>query len=144
MSAAVTDMPSTTAVGAEPVLGEGPLHRMSDPGDTAGNRRWVTLAVLCVSLLIIVIDNTIVNVTLPSLVRQLGASVSELQWVVPPDTSRRAARAPQRPRPRPTTNASSHMATSDSRNPAGTTAKTPSRHVSRWQPPPLRIVSCAC
>jgi EmrB/QacA subfamily drug resistance transporter len=35
-----------------------------------------------VSLLIIVIDNTIVNVTLPSLVRQLGASVSELQWVV--------------------------------------------------------------
>jgi EmrB/QacA subfamily drug resistance transporter len=33
-------------------------------------------------LLIIVIDNTIVNVTLPSLVRQLGASVSQLQWVV--------------------------------------------------------------
>ena len=48
----------------------------------ARNRRWLTLAVLCVSLLIIVIDNTIVNVTLPSLVRQLGASVSQLQWVV--------------------------------------------------------------
>ena len=50
--------------------------------DPAGDRRWLTLAVLCVSLLIIVIDNTIVNVTLPSLVRQLGASVSQLQWVV--------------------------------------------------------------
>src|SRR4051794_15206290 len=46
------------------------------------DRRWLTLAVLCISLLIIVIDNTIVNVTLPSLVRQLGASVSQLQWVV--------------------------------------------------------------
>src|SRR3954454_16482296 len=46
------------------------------------DRRWLTLAVLCISLLIIVIDNTIVNVALPSLVRQLGASVSELQWVV--------------------------------------------------------------
>src|SRR5205085_2209125 len=43
---------------------------------------WFTLAVLCVSLLIIVIDNTIVNVTLPSLVRQLGADISQLQWVV--------------------------------------------------------------
>src|SRR3954453_1036825 len=46
------------------------------------DRRWLTLSVLCISLLIIVIDNTIVNVTLPSLVRQLGASVSQLQWVV--------------------------------------------------------------
>ncbi|HZX53237.1 MAG TPA: MFS transporter, partial [Ilumatobacteraceae bacterium] len=46
------------------------------------DRRWLTLAVLCISLLIIVIDNTIVNVALPSLVRQLGASVSQLQWVV--------------------------------------------------------------
>ncbi len=45
-------------------------------------RRWLVLTVLCMSLLIIVIDNTIVNVALPSLVRQLGASVSQLQWVV--------------------------------------------------------------
>src|SRR6476659_375652 len=53
-----------------------------DDVDRTHERRWVTLGVLCVSLLIIVIDNTIVNVTLPSLVRQLGASVSQLQWVV--------------------------------------------------------------
>ena len=31
-------------------------------------RRWLTLAVLCLSLLIVVMDNTIVNVTLPTLV----------------------------------------------------------------------------
>jgi EmrB/QacA subfamily drug resistance transporter len=46
------------------------------------DRRWVTLLVLCISLLVIVIDNTIVNVALPTLVRDLGTSVSDLQWVV--------------------------------------------------------------
>jgi EmrB/QacA subfamily drug resistance transporter len=40
------------------------------------------LAVLCVSLLVIVVDNTIVNVALPTMVRELGTSVSDLQWVV--------------------------------------------------------------
>ena len=37
---------------------------------------------LCVSLLVIVIDNTIVNVALPTLVRDLGTSITDLQWVV--------------------------------------------------------------
>src|SRR3954452_5585214 len=44
--------------------------------------RWVALVVLCVSLLVIVIDNTIVNVALPTLVRDLQADISQLQWVV--------------------------------------------------------------
>ena len=48
----------------------------------AARRRWSALGVLCLSLLAIVIDNTIVNVALPTLVRDLDASVSELQWVV--------------------------------------------------------------
>ncbi len=47
-----------------------------------GNSRWLTLAVLCVSVLVIVVDNTIVNVALPTMVRELGTSVSDLQWVV--------------------------------------------------------------
>lgn len=45
-------------------------------------RRWATLGVLCLSLLVIVVDGTIVNVALPTLVRQLHASTSTLQWVV--------------------------------------------------------------
>jgi EmrB/QacA subfamily drug resistance transporter len=45
-------------------------------------RRWMALGVLCASLLAIVIDNTIVNVALPTLVRELDADVAELQWVV--------------------------------------------------------------
>src|SRR3954465_12609841 len=45
-------------------------------------KRWVALGVLCVSLLVIVIDNTIVNVALPTLARELDADLGELQWVV--------------------------------------------------------------
>src|SRR3954466_6177854 len=50
--------------------------------DRVHRRRWATLAVLCVSLLVIVIDKTILNVALPTLVRDLGTSISDLQWVV--------------------------------------------------------------
>jgi EmrB/QacA subfamily drug resistance transporter len=49
---------------------------------TGGRGRWAALGVLCASLLVIVIDNTIVNVALPTLARDLGAETSELQWVV--------------------------------------------------------------
>src|SRR5215217_2710813 len=45
-------------------------------------RRWWTLGVLCISLIVISIDNTILNVALPSIVRDLGAEGSQLQWVV--------------------------------------------------------------
>jgi EmrB/QacA subfamily drug resistance transporter len=45
-------------------------------------RRWWALAVLCSSLLIISLDNTILNVALPALSQQLDASTSELQWIV--------------------------------------------------------------
>jgi EmrB/QacA subfamily drug resistance transporter len=45
-------------------------------------RRWATLAVLCLSLLVIGIDNTVLNVALPTLVEELGASASQQQWIV--------------------------------------------------------------
>lgn len=45
-------------------------------------RRWWTLSVLCLSLLIIMIGNTSLNVALPSLSEQLNASTAELQWMV--------------------------------------------------------------
>ena len=44
--------------------------------------RWWTLAVLCLSLLMVVVDNTIVNVALPTLSTELDASTTELQWIV--------------------------------------------------------------
>lgn len=45
-------------------------------------RRWVALGVLCLSLVLVVLDNTVLNVALPTLVRELGASTTQLQWMV--------------------------------------------------------------
>jgi MFS transporter, DHA2 family, multidrug resistance protein len=45
-------------------------------------RRWWILAVLCLSVLLVVVDNTIVNVALPTLSRKLSASTQDLQWIV--------------------------------------------------------------
>ncbi len=45
-------------------------------------RRWLILGVLCMSLLIIVMDNTILNVAIPSLIRDLGASNAQIQWII--------------------------------------------------------------
>jgi len=44
--------------------------------------RWWTLIVLCFSLFVIGLDNTILNVALPTMQRELGASESQLQWIV--------------------------------------------------------------
>src|SRR3954454_19690433 len=46
------------------------------------SNRWWTLAVLCLSLLVIGLDNTILNVALPTLQRDLDALASQLQWIV--------------------------------------------------------------
>jgi EmrB/QacA subfamily drug resistance transporter len=45
-------------------------------------RRTLILAICCMSLLIVAIDNTIVNVALPSIQHDLHASVSGLQWII--------------------------------------------------------------
>jgi EmrB/QacA subfamily drug resistance transporter len=47
-----------------------------------GRGRWLALAVLCVSLLVVTLDNTVLNVVLPTLVRRLSATTTELQWIV--------------------------------------------------------------
>ena len=46
------------------------------------DRRWQILCVLCLAAFLVTIDNTIVNVALPTLARQLHASNSSLQWIV--------------------------------------------------------------
>src|SRR5437764_1630406 len=59
---------------------------LRDP-DVVYRRRWLTLLVLCISLIVITLDNTILNVAIPTLARPvaeggLGASASQLQWIV--------------------------------------------------------------
>jgi EmrB/QacA subfamily drug resistance transporter len=45
-------------------------------------RRWLILATLCISLLIITLDNTILNVAIPSMIDDLHASNSDIQWIL--------------------------------------------------------------
>ncbi len=46
------------------------------------NRKWWTLVAVSFGLFMIMLDNTVVNVALPSIRRDLGISISELEWVV--------------------------------------------------------------
>src|SRR5829696_3664037 len=46
------------------------------------NRRWWTLAAVAFGLFMIMLDNTVVNVALPSIQRDLGVGLSELEWIV--------------------------------------------------------------
>src|SRR5438093_3389906 len=52
------------------------------PQSLSQRSRWIALIVLCVGMLMIVLDATIVNVALPSIQGELGFSQSSLAWVV--------------------------------------------------------------
>jgi len=49
---------------------------------TDENSRWLTLGAMCFALFMIMLDNTVVNVALPSIQRDLHASLSSLEWTV--------------------------------------------------------------
>ncbi|GAT67003.1 multidrug MFS transporter [Planomonospora sphaerica] len=45
-------------------------------------RRWWILGVLCLSLLVLVVDNTVLNLAIPSLMTDLGAGPADIQWIL--------------------------------------------------------------
>ncbi|WP_328426304.1 MFS transporter [Streptomyces sp. NBC_00443] len=45
-------------------------------------QRWLILGVLCVAVLTVVLDNTVLNVAIPSLTRELDAATSDIQWMI--------------------------------------------------------------
>jgi MFS family permease len=57
------------------VLGAAPVQE-ADP------RRWKALAVVLIASFMILLDISIVNVAIPSVQRDLGATFSEIQWVL--------------------------------------------------------------
>jgi EmrB/QacA subfamily drug resistance transporter len=59
-----------------------PGDNPSSAEDVVTHRRWAILGVLCLSVFLAVVDNTIVNVALPRMSEQLHASNSQLQWIV--------------------------------------------------------------
>ena len=50
--------------------------------DAGHPRRWAVLAVVSLSMFVTVLDGTIVNIALPTLTTELGASTRQLQWIV--------------------------------------------------------------
>ena len=61
---------------------EAPAAGAPAAADATERSRWIALVVLCVGMLMIVLDATVVNVALPSIQDDLGFSQSSLAWVV--------------------------------------------------------------
>jgi len=58
------------------------MHDEHLASEDVHRRRWWILALLCTSLMIVIIGNTSLNVALPTLARELDATTSDLQWMV--------------------------------------------------------------
>jgi EmrB/QacA subfamily drug resistance transporter len=58
---------------------DGDVNRTEGEHD---DRRWMVLAIVCVATFAVLVDTSIVNVALPTFVRELGASTTELKWIV--------------------------------------------------------------
>ncbi|MFC7259055.1 MFS transporter [Streptomyces lutosisoli] len=55
---------------------QGPLAPQGHP------QRWLILGVICLAQLTVLLDNTVLNVAIPSLTRELDASTSDIQWMI--------------------------------------------------------------
>src|SRR5947209_11453395 len=58
------------------------LHALGASSGNGERQRWIALVVLCAGFLMIILDQTIVNVALPSIQSNLRFSQSSLAWVV--------------------------------------------------------------
>ncbi|MFG2378747.1 MFS transporter [Streptomyces sp. NPDC048504] len=55
----------------------------SDPQGLQGHpQRWIVLGVICLAQLTVLLDNTVLNVAIPSLTRELGAGTADIQWMI--------------------------------------------------------------
>lgn len=84
MSAQVAPAPITRS--AQPVprhraLGRRATEQAALRTGEGHPRRRAVLAVMCLSLLVVVVDNTVLNTALPTLARVLHATTSDLQWI---------------------------------------------------------------
>lgn len=68
--------PGPTAAGPPAAAGWGAPAGPADP------KRWIALVILSSALFIIVLDNTILNVAVPTIIREFDTQVSSLQWVI--------------------------------------------------------------
>ncbi|UUU23357.1 MFS transporter [Streptomyces sp. DSM 40750] len=61
-----------------------PAAPTESPGAIAQGhpRRWLILGVICLAQLTVLLDNTVLNVAIPSLTEELGAATSDIQWMI--------------------------------------------------------------
>ncbi|CAL9511575.1 MFS transporter [Streptomyces sp. Tu 3180] len=58
-------------------------RRTPPPEQLQGHsRRWLILGVICLAQLTVLLDNTVLNVAIPSLTREMGASTADIQWMI--------------------------------------------------------------
>ncbi|WP_415925782.1 MFS transporter, partial [Streptomyces scabiei] len=69
--------PSSPPESPSPAAPESP-----SPAPQGHPRRWLILGVICLAQLTVVLDNTVLNVAIPSLTRELGAATSDIQWMI--------------------------------------------------------------
>ncbi|UKY51589.1 MFS transporter [Streptomyces inhibens] len=53
---------------------------LQSPGRHA--TRWLILAVICIAQLTVILDNTVLNVAIPSLTKEMGATTADVQWMI--------------------------------------------------------------
>ncbi len=59
-----------------------PLKSTETVSEAPDPRRWAVLAIVCMAVFVTLLDGTIVNIAIPSLAVDLGASTRQLQWIV--------------------------------------------------------------
>lgn len=74
------ELRSSEQVNRTEAIGNGIVRKKAEP--EVRRMRWWTLAIVSVTVVLATIDETILNVAIPSLQRDLGASASSLQWMV--------------------------------------------------------------
>jgi EmrB/QacA subfamily drug resistance transporter len=52
------------------------------PAEPLDPRRWITLAIIIISAFIVVLDNTVLNVAIPTILRELHTTLPSLEWVI--------------------------------------------------------------
>lgn len=75
-------MKDESSGGADGNGASGPVAPLPSAAQRIHDRRWWTLAVLCLSLVLTVAGNASLNVALPDIQARLGAAPSQLQWIV--------------------------------------------------------------
>ncbi|ROP52308.1 MFS transporter [Streptomyces sp. PanSC9] len=60
----------------------GPTGPTGPPGPPGHPQRWLILGVICLAQLTVLLDNTVLNVAIPSLTRELHAATSDIQWMI--------------------------------------------------------------